>query len=104
MTIYNLLDIINTAHKRSMTPKNIITRFKKCGIYSFDRNVFSEKDFAPSTVTDREFVSHITGDPSNNNLSKKSMITVEDPGTTDNCKQPRRARNLASKSADICWS
>lgn len=39
--------------------------------------MFSDEEFAPSTVTDREFVPHITGVP---NVSREPMVTVKDPG------------------------
>lgn len=62
MSIYDLPFIINIEYIKAMTPANITNGFKKCGIYPLDRDDFSKEDFAPSDVTDREFIPHITGD------------------------------------------
>uniref|UniRef100_A0A6P7H3D4 Uncharacterized protein LOC114343888 n=1 Tax=Diabrotica virgifera virgifera TaxID=50390 RepID=A0A6P7H3D4_DIAVI len=36
-----------------MTPVNITSAFRKTGIFSFDRHIFTEEDFLSSFVTDR---------------------------------------------------
>ncbi|CAH2108862.1 unnamed protein product [Euphydryas editha] len=53
VTIYDIAELIGIAFTRAMTPTNIINSFKKTGIYPFDRDIFTEEDFLPSTVTDR---------------------------------------------------
>ncbi|CAH1973322.1 unnamed protein product [Acanthoscelides obtectus] len=53
VTIYDLGEIIGAAFLKAMTPTNITRAFAKCGIYPFDRNLFTDEDFLPSTVTDR---------------------------------------------------
>lgn len=53
VTIYDLAELIGIAFTKAMTPTNIINSFKKTGIYPFDRDIFTEEDFLPSTVTDR---------------------------------------------------
>ncbi|XP_045782879.1 uncharacterized protein LOC123879265 [Maniola jurtina] len=53
ITIYDVGALIGQAFAKSMTPLNITHAFKKTGIFPFDRHVFSEEDFAPSSVTDR---------------------------------------------------
>lgn len=53
VTIYDLAELIGTAFTRAMTPTNIINSFKKTGIHPFDRDIFTDEDFLPSTVTDR---------------------------------------------------
>lgn len=55
MSIYEVASCVGVAHQRAMTPANIISGFRKTGIYPFDRNVFSEDDFLVSYVTDRDF-------------------------------------------------
>lgn len=37
----------------TLTPINIKSGFSCSGIWPYNRNIFSEKEFAPSTVTDR---------------------------------------------------
>lgn len=71
ITIYDVAECIGIAHNRAMTPTNISNAFKKCGIYPFDRNIFSDEDFLPSEVTNRP-------NPNNNGSddSQKSEETV----------------------------
>lgn len=52
-TIYNTAACVGMAHARAMTPENIISSFKKTGIFPIDKHVFTEVDFLPSSVTDR---------------------------------------------------
>lgn len=53
-SIYQVAECVGEAHMRSMTPANICSAFKCTGIYPFNRNIFTELDFAPSQVTNRE--------------------------------------------------
>lgn len=52
-TIYQIAECVGQAYLKAMTPVNIISAFKKCGIFPFDESVFTEEDFLPSAVTDR---------------------------------------------------
>lgn len=54
MTIYSVAECVGQAYAKAMTPVNIASAFKKCGIFPFDPDVFTEIDFMPSLVTDRE--------------------------------------------------
>lgn len=54
MTIYNVAECVGQAYVKSMTPLNITSKFRKCGIFPFDANIFTEIDFMPSEVTDRQ--------------------------------------------------
>lgn len=53
-TIYEVAECVGFAHEKALTPSNIINAFKKCGIYPYDANVFTDIDFLPSAVTDRD--------------------------------------------------
>jgi len=53
MTIYDIPTTVSQAYPLSMTPTNIQSGFRCTGIYPFNRNIFSDIDFAPSYVTDR---------------------------------------------------
>lgn len=61
VSIYDVAGFIGEAHEKAMTPANIISGFRKTGIFPFNRNVFSEQDFLGSAVTDRE-ISPTPGD------------------------------------------
>ena len=61
MTIHILPAMVSYAFPKAFTPQNITAGFRCTGIYPFDRNVFTDLDFMPSTVSDRPLAS--TGDP-----------------------------------------
>lgn len=53
MTIYDIPTTVSQAYSLTMTPTNIRSGFKCTGIHPFNRDIFSDVDFAPSYVTDR---------------------------------------------------
>nr|XP_023024975.1 uncharacterized protein LOC111513047 [Leptinotarsa decemlineata] len=53
VTIYDIGELVGSAFLKVMTPCNITNAFRKCGIFPFDKLIFSDNDFLPSTVTDR---------------------------------------------------
>lgn len=53
MTIYDIPGIVATALPRAMTLSNIQAGFRVSGICPYNRQIFSDLDFAPSYVTDR---------------------------------------------------
>ena len=46
--------LFGKAYSKACSVENAIMGFKKCGIAPFDANVFSDEDFAPASVTDRD--------------------------------------------------
>lgn len=54
MTIYEIAECVGLAYSKAMTPINITSAFKKTGIFPFDADIFTDIDFMPSEVTDRE--------------------------------------------------
>lgn len=53
MSIYDIPRIIAQAFPLATTPTNIVAGFKTCGICPFNKNIFEEQEFMPSSVTDR---------------------------------------------------
>lgn len=53
MTIYEVAYCVGEAHLKAMSPNNIISAFKKTGIYPFDDQIFTDTDFLSSSVTYR---------------------------------------------------
>ncbi|XP_072395307.1 uncharacterized protein [Diabrotica undecimpunctata] len=53
MSIYDVCNVVGTAHPKAFTPVNILIGFKKTGIASLNSQIFSESDFMSSYVTDR---------------------------------------------------
>lgn len=52
MSIYDLPGIAKIALQHSLTQQNITSGFRVAGIFPYDRDIFSDADFAPSFVTD----------------------------------------------------
>lgn len=52
-TIYDVAQCVGQAFEKSLTPANIISAFKKTGIFPLDKDIFTDIDFLPSSVTDR---------------------------------------------------
>ncbi|KAK9718078.1 hypothetical protein QE152_g23406 [Popillia japonica] len=50
-----------------MKPENIYAAFKKAGILPYDRHIFKEEDFLPSSVTDRPV-------PGDNNIQQTNEL------------------------------
>ena len=53
VTIYEIPALVKKAQLAAMTPKNILSGFKCTGTWPFNREIFTELDFAPAAVTDR---------------------------------------------------
>ena len=53
MVIYDLPALVAEALPKAVTPVNVTSGFKACGIYPFNREIFTDADYAPSSTTDR---------------------------------------------------
>lgn len=56
MTIYEIPGIIAQAFPLAATPSNIVAGYKTCGICPFNRDIFQDHDYMPSSVTDRPLI------------------------------------------------
>lgn len=63
ISIYEVASCVGEAYLKSMLPGNITAAFRKCGIYPYDRHIFTEVDFLPSSVTDRPAPDQIVDEP-----------------------------------------
>ena len=54
VTIYDIPELVKEAQMISMTPRNVLSGFKSTGISPFNRDLFTEIDFAPAVPTDRD--------------------------------------------------
>ena len=95
ITIYNIAKLFKPAYERAASVSTACNGFRKTGLYSFNRNVFCESDFAAVEVTDvpiTEIKVGVSDDPfigtpvSSNNLPQNVEITK---------------RNSSSCSSDI---
>ncbi|KAF2886965.1 hypothetical protein ILUMI_19208 [Ignelater luminosus] len=53
ISIYDSSGCFGVASERAMTPTNILASFRRTRILPFNRHVFTDTDFLPSSVTDR---------------------------------------------------
>ena len=53
LTIYDISGLVKIAHKKAMTPTNIIAGFKKLAYSPLDEHIFDKCDFLLSQVTDQ---------------------------------------------------
>ena len=90
MTIYNVAECVGQAYPKAMTPVNITSAFRKCGIFPYDPDVFTEIDFLPSSVTDRPREASPSSDVTNaesplpdENLFASESRNVESPYLLD---------------------
>ena len=56
VTIYDIPALVKEAHMASMLPRNITSGFQNTGIYPYNRDIFSDADYAPAATTDRDMV------------------------------------------------
>lgn len=52
-SLYEVAELSGKAFSLAFTPKNIQSGFARCGIYPFNRDIFTDDDFIGSYVTDR---------------------------------------------------
>ncbi|KAK4874769.1 hypothetical protein RN001_014129 [Aquatica leii] len=76
-SIYEVAECVGFAHQKALTPSNIINAFKKCGIYPFGDNVFTDIDFLPSAVTDRVFTEETDNNGTQLGLPKNSSSALD---------------------------
>ena len=91
ITIYDIARLVSYAHERALTPSNVISGFKKTGIFPFDENPFQESDFAPSLVTERpepsqKFPDHPSASSSTHQPS--TSLSAGQPSTSLSAGQP----------------
>ncbi len=53
LTIYEIANLFTEAFEKAMTPKNVKSGFRACGIFPLDSEIFQDDDFFHSSVTDR---------------------------------------------------
>lgn len=83
MTIYDIPAIVKVSLPSAITRQNIMSGFAVTGIWPFNRNIFTDVDFAPSYVTDRPEIQQENHQPDQNVVSNAPMIeNVVETGRT----------------------
>jgi DDE superfamily endonuclease len=54
ISIHEVTELTSNPYLQKMTPSNICSGFAKAGIHPFNRNIFTEQDFFPALLTDRQ--------------------------------------------------
>lgn len=95
MTIYDLPGLAREALPLALAPNNVIKGFNCTGIEPFNRNIFTEDDFLPASVTDRpEVHSSQTDVPDNSSGSfivgpqPQKATSKRLPEATSTCSDP----------------
>jgi hypothetical protein len=55
VTIHDIAEIVNEAQMSAFVPRNVISGFRVTGISPYNDEIFTDLDFAPAQVTDREY-------------------------------------------------
>ncbi|XP_064598457.1 uncharacterized protein LOC135464820 [Liolophura sinensis] len=84
ITIYQMGQLIDAAWLKAATPSNIISGFKVTGIWPFNRNVFGDEEFLPSSVIDR---------PQSNAPSQKDVNNAPGQQDAQNAPSQQDAQN-----------
>lgn len=58
VTVFQIAKIFGDAYLQAATPLTAINAFKKCGLVPYDPNIFTDLDFAPSAVTDKNLATN----------------------------------------------
>ena len=86
VSIYNVPEIAAEAWLTAATPKNIQGGFRAAGVMPFNPEIFSEEDFAPSHVTDRDLPSSAasrsaSANPGGSRTDPRSVTDRSDGGS-----------------------
>lgn len=54
ITIHYVAELSNRAYVKAFNPENITSSFRRTGIFPLNTEIFTEDEFLPSTVTDRD--------------------------------------------------
>lgn len=84
--IYSVAEALGVAYPRAFTPQNILSGFRKPGIYPLDTGVFTDEDFLSAYITDRP-------------IESQTSVNITD--ISDSCQETSGGQNdLTSKHTD----
>lgn len=84
----------------TLTAINILSAFRKSGIYPFDRNVVSQQQFAPSTTFSRDCDDNFSGTSNSQACGTSAAVQfLEERGGTilKNVQKAKKSRNTLTK-------
>ena len=92
ITLYNMAALFTEAYLPSATPLKAVQGFRTCGLWPYNRDVFSEEDFAAARVTDESCpveMSSVCADPAESTTAGTEM-PCEDGANDDTGATPDR--------------
>jgi len=106
VTIYDIPELIAHAHLNGLTAQNIVSGFRSTGIFPLNQDVFSETEYAPSCVTNRDLPVPLSAEIApdiNPNESVDSIDEAANSSTScENVDQPADANLELSNSTHSC--
>ena len=78
-TIYDVPSLVAEAQLHSLTIRNIQNGFRVSGIYPYNRNVFTDEDFAPAEVTNCPYIGIVDCASDINDQQDPRIQNISDP-------------------------
>lgn len=101
MTIYNIPEVVKVALPLALTQNNIQAGFQATGIMPFNREKFTDIDFAPAYVTDRPMPVNYTDQPSTNSTTDTPQRGSPHQLATTGTEFPQATNSQPSTSASV---
>lgn len=93
MDIYNVAEVLGEIYSRAFSTANIISGFKKPGIFPLNRHAFSDDDFLGSYVTDR-----VVEIPENSDQGQNQTKETVNVGSAEECDLDNNLPSVPSTS------
>ncbi|XP_054286972.1 uncharacterized protein LOC129002892 [Macrosteles quadrilineatus] len=94
ISIYNIAHLSSIPFDEAFCRKNIISGFQKTGIEPFNQSVFTQDDFAPSTVTDRP-------NQQDDTMGEADLPSGFVDSTEENISQPGTSASISAKEVGL---
>ena len=90
---YDVPQLVNQAQLTAIVPRNVLSGFEHTGNWPYNPNIFTDADFAPSSVTDRSYLS-----PDDDNDEN----CISNPSGTVSISQLAEATNSTVAASTAC--
>ncbi|XP_013859198.1 uncharacterized protein zgc:113274 [Austrofundulus limnaeus] len=100
MTIYDIPSIVKDSLLLSATPSNVQEGFRCTGIWPFKRDIFQDREFSPSLVTDRP-LAPTSGSPSAAPAASSGPATASPAPATSTSPTPASPER-ESEEEEVC--
>lgn len=104
ISIHTLPSLVNTSFNSTFTRTNIISSFKKPGLWPFNRLVFSDEDFMSVSVTDRPAPTDINNSKLETQFSLNDFNSPSTPGCSKNTEATSSGSSVACIPTNVMLS